>query len=76
MTDDSDDDCDLNCSETTEVSIGDVGAEKWHDVCEELVECDQTSRSSLTHTESTRLTTETGTGRGSFRQRLLNKVGD
>jgi len=76
VTNDGDQDGDLDGLEATEVGVSDVGTDKWHQVGPELVKSGKTGRSSLTHAQSTRLTSKAGAGRGTLREILLNKVGD
>jgi len=76
VTDDGNQNGELDGSETTEMGIRDVGTKKWHHIGPELVESGETSRGSLTHAQSTRLATEASTGRGSGWKILLNEVGD
>lgn len=76
MTNDGDQDGELNGFETTKVGISDVGTEEWHHIGPELVESGETSGSSLAHAQCTGLAIEASTGRGAIWKRLLNEVGD
>ena len=75
MTDDVDNQSVADGPVTTPVLIGDVGSEQGHQVLPELVECGDTGRGSLTHSEGTRLLI-VGTSNRARRERLLDEVGE
>ena len=76
VTDDGDEDGELNGHVATEILISDIGTEKWHNVRPEGVEGGESSGRTLSHVEGTRLSGETGAGVGSWRKRSLNEVDD
>lgn len=77
MADDGNKDSDANSLVSAPVGVGDPSADKRRHVDPERVEGGQTGRSTLVHAKSSRLAIRTtGTGAGSRRERLLNKVGE